>query len=210
MSNLQLEPKLSWSKIIFSPNTELGKILHTKKILLPILFVTLIQVAIYFGIGYLDPSILEKMKFGTFEPLTSGMVFGLYGLINVPITLLLSSLCQKLIAFFVKEKLPFKQIFILNVYLWIIILLKYLFILVSIAFFHGDFSSPITSLAFYADMEPAKEKLLAAVELFSIWHFILIALGIHHTFGIPRKKAFVIAMEAYFAEIAIVLLAGGA
>ncbi|SDW76934.1 Yip1 domain-containing protein [Marininema mesophilum] len=208
MTNLQVNSKVSWSKIIVSPSSELEKIVHTKKIILPFLLITLLQVVIFFGIGYIDPGTLEKMKFGIFEPLNAGMVFGAYGLVNVPMTLLFSALFQKLIAYFVKERLSFKKLFVLNVYLWSVILLKYVFIFVSIAFLQGDFASPMTSLAFYTDLEPAKERLLTAIELFSLWHFVLIAIGIHKMFGVPRKKAFIIAMEAYFAEIAIVLLVG--
>ncbi|SFJ59498.1 YIP1 family protein [Thermoflavimicrobium dichotomicum] len=208
MSHTQTLQRPSWIKIVFTPNTEMDKIAHTQKIVLPLILFTLIQAAIYFAIGYLEPGILQKMKFGTFAPLTSGIIFGVYGLLNVPMTLLLSSLCQKMIAYFVKERLEFKKLFILNVYLWIVILFKYLFILVTIVFFQGDFAAPVTSLAAYTQFEPAKEKLLSAIELFSIWHFILIAIGIHHIFRIPRKKAFIIAVEAYFAEAAIVLLVG--
>ena len=58
----------------------------------------------------------------------------------------MSSFVQWLIALLMRERLNYRKLFQLNIYLWLVILLKDLVILISVTGFEADFSAPVSSL----------------------------------------------------------------
>lgn len=192
-----------WLSVLIRPKQELIILRQESSWGWPLFFMTSVQAILYYLIAIIEPAVLDV--FGSVADL-SGLLFALYGAVSVPLTLVMSSFVQWLIALLMRERLNYRKLFQLNIYLWLVILLKDLVILISVTGFEADFSAPVSSLAYYLELEEPVDRLAGMVELFSIWHFSLVALGLQAVFSLPPKKAWIIALEAFFAEAGLILL----
>lgn len=197
--------------MIFSPSATYADISRQPKIAKALIFilglmVVFTAVTIPSMMNVLKKSMPSNIPQGATPPmavLTAGVIFGV--LVTLPITWLLVSAIYKVIFIITGEDRPFEQVFAVNLYAQVPILLGMLIKAVIILIKPSlNLQSVRTSLALLLPPSKATSPiyaLLSTFDLFSIWTYVLVAVGFITVFKISRKKAYTIVISLFIGKL---------
>lgn len=206
MSEETKTPKPSLFGMITSPEQQLERIKERPIIWVAMLIVVILTVvgSTLQGMGLETPGLEE----GGAAFLVIGEVFG--GIIGVLLGVLIMSAIHMLIAKIALSDVSFKQLFSMNTYLGIITALGALLNgIVAIILGTDQLNMMFTSLgSLFNDVGEtgAMGGVWNSIEVFSIWNFIVTALGLHIVAGFSKKLAWTIVIVFFLITVIFAMI----
>ena len=211
--NPELE-KPSIFGMILSPGEQLGKLKHNPKILVPLAVISIISLisalVVTFGMD------MEQLLGEGYEELVGpdgsvviimvARIFASFvGLIMPVISTVIAALIFLFISKFTDSEVTFKQLFSMSIFVYFISSLGSLFHSVTVVTIDIESVIPITSLQFLLEAEGKPAIFFSLIEVFSIWHIILFAIGLKIVANFKAGLAWTMTIVYY---IVIPLLLG--
>ncbi|MCD8502412.1 MAG: YIP1 family protein [Bacillaceae bacterium] len=184
--NPQLE-KPSIFGMIVSPTEQFGKLKHNPKILVPLTVISIISLVsaliLTFGMdmeqllgeGYEE---LVGPEESVFIIMVARIFSSIFGLILPAISTVIAALIFLFISKFTDSEVTFKQLFSMSIFVYLISSLGSLFHSVAVVTIDIDSLVPLTSLQFLLGAEGIPAIILTIIEVFTIWHILLFAIGL--------------------------------
>lgn len=210
VENLELEPKSKPSLfgMIWSPGEQFEKIRQRPTIWIAMLIVTLLTMigTLFMAMGFdmstvpLDGMSEEQIAFAEIFAKITSAVMGLF----IPIiSVLISSAIVLAIAKIANKDVTFKQLFSMNTFIYLIPALGALINGLIRMLMGGNPEIVVTSLASLMNSDSA---VLGVIELFSIWHLILFAIGLHKVARLSKGASWTIAIVFFLFQIGMASL----
>lgn len=204
--------------MLTQPTEEFLKIKRQPVIWVPLIIVSLIMtiggIITALNIDYTnDPEIQEAIQlFGMDESFMiqlSAIIIGVGNFIRPAITALISTIIYLVIALVIKKPVSFSQLYSMNVYILFISALSVLLNGLLSIVLTGDPTILFTSLAGTLQTDNIMlEKVLAMIEIFTIWGLVLTIIGLQKVANFSKRAAISIVIGFYLFSMLISLLTG--
>lgn len=195
--------------MFWSPGEQFNKIRQNPRIWIPLLIVTVLNIAAYLIIAMtmtIENLMLPGMT-GDEAAMTLAIAkatTAVSGFVAPVFAILFSSLIHFIIVKIARKETSFKQLFSMNTYIYFISAVGSLLnftIMAAISMSSTD--GYITSLAHLLN---SKSSVLDAFELFSIWTMILTALGLHKVGKLSKAVSFTIVIIFFLIRLGFAAL----
>ncbi|WP_273131086.1 Yip1 family protein [Bacillus weihaiensis] len=183
--------------MIFSPGEQFERVKERPVIWLPLIILTVLTtlVALYVTVN-LDFTAISGMEMTPEQEQmvkVSGVVSAILGgLVGTPISYLIFAAIFLGISKLAKSEVSFKQMFSLIIHVSFISLIGQVLNQVIIVAIGANPSIMITSLQSIIAAEGALGRILSVIEVFSIWYYILMALGLMKVANLSKLQACII------------------
>lgn len=179
------------------------------KALLLVSFITIISgLVIFFSIGLtVDPILSTLTKRELFDVLSFNIV---NNILIVLVTIIVYSLIHLLAAKVVKSPVSLVQLLAMNAHIAIIPALGLFINAVLYYIFKGSTTlDSFTSLSNFVKTDGILKAALGPFELFMIWQFVLMAIGLQKLAKFPAKATWVIIILFFFLLVSLEIAAAG-
>lgn len=220
LSKNEIGRKPSIFGMIFSPNEQFERIRERPVVLVPLLIILGIAIvmAILVGQAVMNyaPSAeelgLAEEEVKAMESLIMGGAIATTFL-AIPFGLLISTLIYFAIAKIAKSQVTFKQMFSLSIFVGFIGVLGQLINSIVMMALNTNPDETLfmpTSLNGLVNATGALGGVLSAIEIFSIWGTILLALGLHKVAGLSKKASWIIVIVFFIIGVIFAAIGGAA
>lgn len=127
-------------------------------------------------------------------------------IITVLITVLITSAIYMLIAKIVQSTVRFKQLFSMSTYISVITALGVTLNGIVVTLIGGNPEAMATSLGSIIEVKGAMAGLWNSIEIFSIWSFILTALGLQIVAGFSKKLAWTLVIVFFVISVGFAMI----
>lgn len=210
-----VKEKPSLFGMILNPGEQFKRLKENPKIWIPLLMVTAIF-TIAAVVNSLGMDIEELLGNTWQEELDEEMlafvaitarVGAVIGGVVIPIlTAVFATLIFLLVSKFTDSEVRFRQLFSMNIFIFMISALGSLFQGIVVAAIDSDPLVVVTSLQFLVQAEGKMSVIFSAIEVFSIWHLILVAVGLKIVANFKSGLAWGVAIVYFIVPVLIGLL----
>lgn len=200
--------------MFFSPGLQFDRMRERPTIWLPLIIVTLLGViaGVIVAMGMND-AVLEDIGLSGEDAQAAQMftvIFaGIGGLIGLPVSFLIFSLILLAITKIAGSEATFKQLLSLNIFTGIVTIVGQLVNALINLSLGSDPVNMVTGLNSFVGAEGALGGFLNTIEVFSIWAYVLIAMGLHKVAQLSKPTSIIITI-VFFVFGCIMAAAGGA
>ena len=203
--------KPSLPKILWRPKEQFVKITSNPIMATPLIVVTVI---------YIMASMVKALFIRTEDLMLPGMTAqeadmvaatakaftAMSGFISPVFTILLTTIVYFIILKIARKNTTFKQLFSMNTYIFVVQAVGLLVNSLLMMFIDSSSGSAITSLALFN----RDWSLLSAIELFTIWKFVLTAIGFHLVGQLSKSTSIILVIVLFIIQSGTTLLGIGA
>ncbi|MBW4849586.1 YIP1 family protein [Bacillus safensis] len=183
VNEIERTQKPSLLKMITNPTVQLNEIRKRPTVWWPLNIIIILNlVSLYFRISYSDNKTKE------IEELIPFMVLVLAGLI---IFIFIAPAIMYFISKIFKGQSNYHQMLSMFIYISLIGVIGDIVNTIIIIVFQTSPYMQITSLSSFINSSPPIENLLKKIELFTIWSFVLFAIGFQQVSGLSKKASWI-------------------
>jgi hypothetical protein len=199
--------------MIFSPGEQFERIREKPVIWLPLILLSILAmiVAIFVTMN-IDYAAISGMEMSAEEEemtkIFAVVVGTLGGLIGTPISYLIFGGILFGIAKIAKSSITFKQMFSLMIFISFISMIGQIINQLIIVAIDGDPYIMLTSINSFIGAEGAIGAVLGVIEVFSIWYYILLAIGLIKVARLSKPVAYIITIVFFSISLIIAAISG--
>lgn len=199
--------------MIFSPGEQFERIREKPVIWLPLILLSILAmiVAIFVTMN-IDYAAISGMEMSAEEEemtkIFAVVVGALGGLIGTPISYLIFGGILFGIAKIAKSSVTFKQMFSLMIFISFISMIGQILNQLIIVAIDGDPYIMLTSINSFIGAEGALGAVLGVIEVFSIWYYILLAIGLIKVARLSKPVAYIITIVFFSISLIIAAISG--
>jgi hypothetical protein len=199
--------------MIFSPGKQFERIREKPVIWLPLILLSLLSmiVAIFVTMN-IDYAAISGMEMSAEEEemtkIFAVIVGALGGLFGTPISYLIFGGILFGIAKIAKSTVTFKQMFSLMIFVSFISMIGQILNQLIIVAIDGDPYIMLTSLNSFIGAKGALGAVLGVIEVFSIWYYILLAIGLVKVANLSKPAAYIITIVFFSLSLIIAAISG--
>ena len=199
--------------MILSPGEQFERIRERPVIWWPLILITILMTAIavitalgmdYSAVPGMEMSAEEQEMMKMFGAVGAGVA----GFFSTPISFLIFGLICWGIAKIAKSDVTFKQMFSLMIFVSFITMIGQLLNQLIILAIAGDPTIPLTSLNSFVGATGVAGAVLGMIEVFTIWYYILLALGLIKVAKLSKPVAMTITIIFFAISIGIAAITG--
>lgn len=199
--------------MIFSPGEQFERMRERPVIWWPLILVTILMTAVavltalgtdYSAVPGLEMSAEDQEMMKIFGAVGAGVA----GFFGTPISFLIFGLILWGIAKIAKSNVTFKQMFSLMIFISFITMIGQLLNQLIILAIAGDPTILLTSLNSFVGATGILGAVLGTIEVFSIWYYILLALGLIKVAMLSKPVALTITIIFFAIGIGIAAITG--
>ncbi|MDG4658564.1 Yip1 family protein [Ectobacillus antri] len=203
-TNVQSQEKPSLFGIFASPSLQFERMRGKVKVGLPMFIVVLLLSILAAVATQFIPPVEGVEGLPEVSPVAAmGMAF-IFGLIGSYLVLFIVAALYKVLALLFGESISYKKILLLLVFTGMIGVLGQGVNVVLMAVLGGEQVS-YTSLAPLFEAGTIAHSIAGSVEVFAIWNYILLALGLQIVGGFPKSKAIAFVITSYVISTSILV-----
>jgi hypothetical protein len=205
--------KPSLFRMIFSPGKQFERIREKPVIWLPLILLSLLAmiVAIFVTMN-IDYAAISGMEMSAEEEemtkIFAVIVGALGGLFGTPISYFIFAGILFGIAKIAKSTVTFKQMFSLMIFVSFISMIGQILNQLIIVAIDGDPYIMLTSLNSFIGADGALGAVLGVIEVFSIWYYILLAIGLVKVANLSKPAAYIITILFFSLSLIIAAISG--
>ncbi|MGM0873455.1 MAG: Yip1 family protein [Bacillota bacterium] len=199
--------------MIFSPGEQFERIREKPVIWLPLILLSILAmiVAIFVTMN-VDYAAISGMEMSAEEEemakIFAVVIGALGGLFGTPISYLIFGGILFGIAKIAKSSVTFKQMFSLMIFISFISMIGQIINQVIIVAIDGDPYIMLTSLNSFIGADGALGAVLGVIEVFSIWYYILLAIGLVKVATLSKPVAYIITIVFFSISLIIAAISG--
>jgi hypothetical protein len=201
--------KPSIIKIIHSPLQEINLINENPFVLKPLVIVSLLQMMLVGVFGYISTEnsliepILEEIPTSSERlKIIISLLGGVFSVFNMLFIALLTAIIFKICTIIFQKDVPFKKIFSLMIYSSAIPILGTSINLV-ISIITGSTFKSYTNFSFLFKEDSLIYTTFTSIDLFFIWRFILIGIGLYVIAKLSKKQAILLMSTLFILNLGL-------
>ena len=199
--------------MIFSPSEQFERMRVKPVIWLPLILLTI--VATVMGVLVVlntDPATVPGVEMSA-EELEMAKMFGvvvgvLGGLIGTPLVFVVMAAILLGVSKIFKSDVTFKKMFSLIIFISFITMIGQILNQLIILAINGDPLITLTSLNSFIGADGALGAVLSAIEVFNIWYYILLAMGLVKVANLSKPTAYTISIIFFLIGVAFAAASG--